>query len=161
MKSVIPGLVIAAALFSSNAYAIDVADADSLQTFVTEAYPRISSFNPVQDPELLKERVRFFATQEAFDSYLKSKTDDGTMEVVYGKGAIVLDEIVSKVSVYDRRDGDWKAEFVARHKSFGDQEETAECVSVTVELVSLPLAPGSFAAGITSISTKPAKVKCD
>ncbi len=160
MKSIFPALAIVVSLFSSNAHAIDVADNDSIETFVTESYPRISSFNPMQDRDQLKERVRFFATQDAFDTYLQSKDADGTMEVVYDKGGIVFNEIVSKVSVYDRKNGDWKAEFIVRNKKLGQEDETVECQSVAIGLSSLPLAPGSFAVGITSIETKPSKIKC-
>jgi hypothetical protein len=143
----------------ANANAIEVADIDSIRSFVSEVYPDIVASNPAQDPEAISERVRFFATQEAFDTYTTQKTEDGTLSPVYEKGTMVLDKIVGKVSVYDRTGGDWKAEFTALHKSFLD-DETAECLAVTVDLVSLPLAPGSFAAGITSISAKPPRINC-
>lgn len=163
MKPILPALAIAASLLATCATAgeaVDVADSGTVQEFVQSAYPRITNLTPMQPPETFETRVRWFASDEAFQTYRSALNSDGTADFVYGKGGMVMDDIISKVSVYDRKFGDWKAEFVARHKKFGGDTETVECFSVTVMLSALPVAAGTNAVGIVSIEKKPSKVTC-
>ena len=159
MKSVTPAMLVAATLFSGAAFAAD-SDPDMIAAFVKEAYPRITSYAPMQKPGTLKSRLRLFSTQEAFDTYNESRNADGTLDFVFSKGGMVMDDIISKISVYDRKRGEWKAEFVARHKSLGPGVEEAECISVTVIVQELPLVAGMGEAGIESVESRPSKVTC-
>ncbi|MDW9481176.1 hypothetical protein GOB57_21255 [Sinorhizobium meliloti] len=147
-------------LHSAPALAFDTADEDTIRSFVESAYPRIASLSPLQEQDALATRIRYFATEKAFREFTESKKADGTHEFVYERGGFAVDEIISKVSVMGHGDGEWRAEFVARHKTLGQDVEKAECLSVRVALKSLPLAPGSYPVGIDSITSKPSKVKC-
>lgn len=160
MKPIIIVAPLVAMLFSAPAFAFDTADDQTVKAFIETAYPRINSFSPMQDEDALATRIRYFATEKAFQDFTDSKTADGTHEFVFERGGFVMDDIISKVSVMGRGEGEWQAEFIARHKSLGEGVEKAECISVNVSLKELPLAPGMYPVGIESITTKPSKVKC-
>jgi hypothetical protein len=160
MKPIILVAPLVALLFSAPALAFDTADEETVKSFIETAYPRINSFSPMQESDALATRIRYFATDKAFQDFSASKKADGTHEFVFERGGMVLDDIISKISVTGRGEGEWQAEFVARHKSIGQDVETAECLTVKVALIELPLAPGLNPVGIEGITTKPSKVKC-
>ncbi|MCZ7860766.1 hypothetical protein O9X98_05050 [Agrobacterium salinitolerans] len=160
MKPIIIVAPLVAMLISAPALAFDTADDETVKAFIETAYPRINSFSPMQEKEALATRIRYFATEKAFADFNEAKKADGTHEFVFERGGFAMDDIISKVSVFGRGEGAWQAEFIARHKSVGQDVEKAECISVRVALKELPLAAGMYPVGIESITTKPSKVKC-
>lgn len=160
MKPIVLVAPLVAMLFSAPAFAFDTADDETVKAFIETAYPRINSLSPMQEKDALATRVRYFATEKAFQDFTESKKADGTHEFVFERGGFVMDDIISKVSVMGRGQGEWQAEFIARHKTLGQDVEKTDCISVKVSLKELPLAPGMNPVGIESITTKPSKVKC-
>ena len=160
MKPIILVAPLVAMLATSPALAFDTADVDTVRSFVEAAYPRITSLSPMQDEESLGTRLRYFSTVDAFHQFSDARKADGTHDFVFGSGGMVMDDIISKVSVMDRGKGEWQAEFIARHKSLGADVEKSECLSVRIGLRELPLAAGTNPVGIESITSKPSKVKC-
>ncbi|MCS4088957.1 hypothetical protein [Rhizobium sp. BK176] len=159
MKTVLAASLLAM-LISVPALAQDKTEADAVKDFVEFAYPRITTFEPSQGDPALQKRIRYFADEKALSAYVDAKTADGTIALVFGKGGQAIDDIISKVSVSDRGNGDWQADFIARHKSLGPGVEDAECISVRLGLKAMPLGPGISPVAIDTVTTKPSKVKC-
>lgn len=160
MKPIILVAPLIAMLAASPALAFDTADSNTIKSFVETAYPRITSLSPMQEQESLRTRMRYFATEDAFRKFSDTLKADGSVDFVYRDGGMVMDEILSKISVMDRGKGEWQAEFIARHKTFGPDVEKAECLSIRIGLRELPVAPGMNPVGIETITSKPSKVKC-
>lgn len=160
MKLIILVAPLVAMLAASPALAFDTADSDTVKSFVETTYPRIASLSPMQEEESLGTRLRYFATENAFNQFSEARKADGTLDFVFGSGGMIMGDIISKVSVTDRGKGEWQAEFIARHKSLGADVEKVECLSVRIGLRELPLAAGTNPVGIESITSKPSKVKC-
>lgn len=159
MKTVLAAPFLAM-LLSVPVLAQDTTEADAVRGFVETAYPRITTFEPSQGDPALQKRVRYFASEKSLSAYVDAKTADGTIALVFGKGGQAVDDIISKVSVSKRGNGDWQADFIARHKSLGPGVEDVECISVRLGLKEMPLGPGINPVAIDTITTRPSKVKC-
>jgi hypothetical protein len=160
MKPIIPVVALISVLTGSPAVAFDTADVDTVTNFVETTYPRITSLSPMQEEEALATRLRHFATEDNFRQFSATRKEDGTLDFVFRDGGMVVNNIVSKVSVTEKGKGEWQAEFIARHKRIGSDSEDTKCLAVKVSLRELALAPGTTPLGIENITSKPSTVKC-